>query len=115
MRDGSDLVFVFLLLLMAPLVLLMLFFFVTGDVLAKISTAIVFLALAAGIAVHVRIWRTYHYICPACSTSFKPTFTRSFAAVNCFELRGMTCTKCGRYDMMEALKDKSDPGWKNIR
>lgn len=61
------------------------------------------------ILIHIYVWRRYHYVCPKCARSFKPTFLHSLFAVNAAEYRQLTCPHCQAKDYMEALKDKTKP------
>ena len=63
--------------------------------------------LAAVILLHVYLWKTCHYACPYCHSTFKPTFRRSLFAINAGTKRWVTCTHCGKKDYMEVLKDKN--------
>lgn len=74
-----------------------------GDIVwIAIITAIVI----GAVALHIYIWKHYHYVCPKCSQCFKPAFMRSFLAVNAAEYRRMKCPNCSNIDYMQALKNK---------
>ena len=60
-----------------------------------------------GLAIHYLVYKTYHYICPKCSTSFKPTFFHSLIAINSADYRKMRCPTCNCIEYMKALKDNS--------
>lgn len=77
-----------------------------GNIISIIGALIIIIGLAIALIVHLHVWKVYHYDCPVCSTSFKPTFMRSLAAINCFEERKMRCPGCGSYMFMTALRDK---------
>lgn len=61
--------------------------------------------ILCGLLIHRYVWKHYHYICPKCSHSFKPTFFHSLIAVNSAELRKMKCPSCNLKEYMKALKD----------
>lgn len=59
------------------------------------------------VAIHYRIHKSYHYICPKCSTTFKPSFFHSLIAINSGDYRKMRCPACNCNEYMKAYKDKS--------
>jgi DNA-directed RNA polymerase subunit RPC12/RpoP len=68
--------------------------------------AVIVLSTVIALAVHIRLWKGCHYVCPDCSTSFKPTFARSLTAMNAGVMRKMTCPNCGCKKFMAVLEDK---------
>ena len=74
-----------------------------GWLITVITTAA---CLSVALAVHVYIYRRYHYVCPKCSASFKPkTFPRSLVALNGGDMRRVRCPECGLREFMAAVKD----------
>lgn len=61
--------------------------------------------IISALLLHWYVWKHYHYICPKCLHSFKPTFIHSLIAVNAAELRKLKCTNCNAREYMKALKD----------
>ena len=68
---------------------------------------IVVVVIILGLAIHYRVYKTYHYICPKCLTSFKPTFFQSLIAINSADYRKMRCPTCKSKEYLKALKDNS--------
>ena len=57
--------------------------------------AIVIVAVCLAIALHMYLYKNYHYICKECSTSFKPdTFLQSMFGFNFFKQRKLKCPNC---------------------
>ncbi|MCL1811251.1 MAG: hypothetical protein FWG41_03415 [Methanomassiliicoccaceae archaeon] len=75
------------------------------DIILILVSTLVLLTVPFVLLIHLHIWKTYHYICPQCSTSFKPTFAKSLTAMNFGEQRVVGCPKCGHYGLTKALKD----------
>jgi len=68
------------------------------------------LAIIGGIIIfalppHIYLYKKYHYICPKCSTSFKPTFWQSFAGINRNERRMLKCPYCNKRQWVTTMKD----------
>ena len=76
------------------------------EILATI--AVVIAVLLAAVAVHLYLYRNYHYLCPKCSSSFKPnSFLKSMFGLNFFHKRGLRCTKCNAFVTARTKKDKN--------
>lgn len=60
------------------------------------------------VLIHLYIRKHYHYACPCCNETFKPTtFLNSVGIINVAN-RWLVCPHCGKKSYMELLKDK-DP------
>lgn len=68
--------------------------------------SIVIGVIIVGFLIHLYVWKHYHYICPKCFHSFKPTFIHSLIAVNAAELRKLKCPNCKSKEYMKALKNQ---------
>jgi len=69
---------------------------------------IIAVTLVVVVCVHVYIYRCYHYICPKCAKTFKPsTFLRSMFALNGGEYRKVKCPYCSCHDWAKAEKDSA--------
>lgn len=67
-------------------------------------------AIIAALLLHLYVWKRYHYICPKCQCSFKPTFLHSLIAINAVEDRKLRCPNCNSAEYMKALKDDKHYG-----
>lgn len=75
-----------------------------NTVLWTTTTGVV--TIASTIVIHMRLYKNYHYICPKCSTSFKPaTFWQSVFSLNLGSKRGVKCPTCNRRVLAKVEKD----------
>ena len=66
----------------------------------------IIVSIVSVLGIHLYLQRRYHYICPKCSTKFKPTYLRSLVAINAANYRKMRCPNCNNCDYMETLRDE---------
>ena len=70
------------------------------------TIAIVIAAIMIAVAIHLYIYKNYHYICPKCSNTFKPnSFLKSMFGLNLFHKRGLRCTNCNTFVSARMEKD----------
>ena len=74
------------------------------EILAIIIAVIVVILLI--VAFHLYFYKNYHYLCPKCSNSFKPSsFLKSMFGLNLLHKRGLRCTKCNTFVTARTKKD----------
>ena len=95
--------------LISPIVIAAYFILYVNVLGGVVFAVVIFGCIAAALGIHLRVWKKYHYICPVCVIPFKPDFISSLTAMNYFDQRNMKCPKCGKRQLMTAIKDEDAP------
>ena len=77
--------------------------------IVAITVGIVTLVVGIVVAIAIHLWRyrNFHYHCPNCSNTFKPSsFLKSFLGLNLLNKRGLRCTKCDTFVAAMTIRDK---------
>ena len=70
-----------------------------------IAIALVVIALAGALAIHMYIFKRYQYKCVKCSTSYKPsTLWQSICGLNGGSQRKLKCPQCNKRQWAKVQK-----------